>query len=106
MGVIWILLINKNILEIITFPNPVSDQLTVLVKQPLKQLIIEIYDVQGKIVTQHEFKSNNIFYDDTVLKFPLHKLKLGEIIKCNYSINKLLPKEVIEYCNKIDINEF
>ena len=60
-----------------------------------------------KLIVKDQFKSNNIFYDDTILKFPLHKLKLGEIKKFKYSsINELLPKKVIEYCNKMDINEF
>ena len=82
-----------------------------LTKEPEKELkkiykYLNLKYSKRKLIVKDQFKSNNIFYDDTILEFPLHKLKLGEIKKFKYSINELLPKEVIEYCNKMDINEF
>ena len=54
---------NYEPLEIVSYPNPVLDQLSVLLKQPVKQLKIEIFSAQGKIVDLYEFNSNSFLID-------------------------------------------
>jgi hypothetical protein len=49
------------------------------------------------------FKSNNIKYNDTVLAADLHKIRTKDIKKNTLQVKKLLDKDTINQCRKMEI---
>jgi hypothetical protein len=58
-----------------------------------------------KIKTKNfeQFSINNVFYDDTILNAPFHKLRTDKIKKENYKIKDILPRNVIKKYAKFDV---
>lgn len=79
-----------------------------LIKNPEKEIkrIYEFLNIKYKKIKTKNFKQfsvKNIFYDDTVLNAPFHKLRTDKIKKQNYKIEDILPEEIINKYLDLDI---
>lgn len=50
-----------------------------------------------------QFSINNVFYDDTILNAPFHKLRTDKIKKENYKIKDILSNKIIKKFSKFDV---
>lgn len=79
-----------------------------IIKDPTKEIkkIFSFVNLKFKKINTNkinQFSANNIYYDDSVLSASLHKLKTNKIEKSNYSVNKILPKQIIDKYSNLDI---
>lgn len=79
-----------------------------IIKDPTKEIkkIFSFINLKFKKININkinQFSANNVYYDDSVLSASLHKLKTNKVEKSNYSINKILPKKIIDKYSNLNI---
>lgn len=79
-----------------------------LIKNPQKEIkkicdFLKINYKKIKIKNFEQFSVNNVFYDDTILNAPFHKLRTDKIKKENYKIKDILSKSLIKKYAKFDV---
>lgn len=79
-----------------------------LVQNPEKEIkkiysFLKITYKKIKIKNFEQFSVNNIFYDDTILNAPFHKLRTDKIKKQNYKVKDILSNKIIKKFSKFDV---
>jgi len=77
-------------------------------KNPIKQIkkifvFLKIPFKKIKINNFNQFSTNNIFYDDSVCKGPLHTIRIDTIKSINYSVKEILSNNIINKYSNLDI---
>jgi hypothetical protein len=79
-----------------------------LITDPIKTIkkifnFIEEDFINIKINNFNQFSANGIFYDDSVLKSPLHTIRTDKIELNKYNIEDYLPHNIIKQYSNLDI---
>jgi hypothetical protein len=79
-----------------------------LIKNPIKQIkkifvFLKIPFKKIKINNFNQFSINNIFYDDSVCKGPLHTIRTDTIKYLNYPVKEILSNNIINKYSNLDI---
>jgi len=105
-------IIGKNLWSIENIINDKEKNIVIhydnLIKNPEKEIkkIYKFLNVKYKNIKTKDFKQfsvKDIFYDDTILNAPFHKLRTNKIIKQNYKISDVLSKTIIKKYSNLDI---
>jgi sulfotransferase len=79
-----------------------------LINKPLDQInkiykFLNINNFNHTFKNFHDFSTNNIKYDDSVLNAPLHKIRTDKIKLNKYSVKDYLPANIIKRYSNLDI---
>jgi sulfotransferase len=79
-----------------------------LINKPLDQInkiyqFLDINNFKHTIKNFNGFSTNNIKYDDTVLKAPLHTIRTNKIELNKYNVEDYLPLNIIKQYSNLDI---
>ena len=105
-------IIGKNLWSIENIINDKEKNIVIhydnLIKNPEKEIkrIYKFLKIKYKKIKTKDFEQfsvKDIFYDDTVLNAPFHKLRTNKIIKQNYKISDVLSKAIIKKYSNLDI---
>ena len=105
-------IIGKNLWSIENIINDKEKNIIIhydnLIKNPEKEIkkIYKFLNIKYKKIKTKDFEQfsvNNVFYDDTILNAPFHKLRTDKIKKLDYKISNILPKKIINKYSNLDI---
>lgn len=74
----------------VVYPNPTSSELNIQLDQSLESLIVQLYDVTGKLIFKFDYK------DIQSIKINLNQLETGNYILNLYSSGKRTIKKIIK----------
>jgi len=79
-----------------------------LINKPLDKInkiykFLNVNNFNHTFKNLNEFSTNNIKYDDSVLKAPLHKIRTDKIKLNKYSFKDYLPANIIKQYSNLDI---
>jgi len=79
-----------------------------LINKPLDQInkiykFLNVNNFNHTFKNLNEFSTNNIKYDDSVLKAPLHKIRTDKIKLNKYNFKDYLPANIIKQYSNLDI---
>lgn len=105
-------IIGKNLWSIENIINDKEKNIVIhydnLIKNSEKEIkrIYKFLNIKYKKIKTKDFEQfsvKDIFYDDTILNAPFHKLRTDKIIKQNYKISDVLSKAIIKKYSNLDI---
>ena len=105
-------IIGKNLWSIENIINDKEKNIVIhydnLIKNPEKEIkrIYKFLNIKYKKIKTKDFEQfsvKNVFYDDTILNAPFHKLRTDKIKKQNYNISDILSKSIIKKYSNLDI---